>query len=66
VPRNAAHVSYSLTDQQRSGKAITVEGRTLRSIMTELGHGWVDLLKLDIEGPEYAGLVSPRRYGAPV
>jgi FkbM family methyltransferase len=56
VPRNAAHVSHSLTDQQRSGKAITVEGRTLRSIMTELGHGWVDLLKLDIEGAEYGVL----------
>jgi FkbM family methyltransferase len=53
VPRHPAHVSHSLTDQQRSGKAITVEGRTLNSIMTDLGHEWIDLLKLDIEGAEY-------------
>jgi len=56
LPRHAAHVSHSLTDQQGTGKAITVEGRTLRSIMSELGHEWVDLLRLDIEGAEYAVL----------
>ena len=33
--------------------------------MTELGHGWVDLLKLDIEGAEYDVLSALADTGLP-
>lgn len=35
---------------------IKVEGKTIKSIMRELGHDRIDLLKLDIEGAEFAVL----------
>jgi len=36
-----------------SGDAIEVTVRRLSTIMRELGHGAIDLLKMDIEGAEY-------------
>lgn len=37
---------------------IKVEGKTIKSIMKELGHDRIDLLKLDIEGSEFSVLKS--------
>lgn len=37
---------------------IQVEGRSLKSIMKELGHDRIDLLKMDIEGSEFSALSS--------
>lgn len=31
-----------------------IQWRTLRSLMKENGHDWIDILKVDIEGSEYA------------
>jgi FkbM family methyltransferase len=54
-PDNPAHISHTILDHAsaRSG-AIRVPMQRLDSIMRELGHDHVDLLKLDIEGAEYA------------
>jgi FkbM family methyltransferase len=42
----------------RRGKPFVAPARTIASIMNELGHGHLDLLKLDIEGAEYEVLDS--------
>lgn len=45
--------SVSSAGLYESGDFIQVPGRTLSSLMTELGDERIDLLKLDIEGAEY-------------
>lgn len=57
-PANPDHVSHSISNVQHTGSAIQVPARTLDSIAQEYGHDTVDLLKLDIEGAEYAVLRS--------
>ena len=53
-PENPAHVSHSMLDTSGgSANSITVPVRRLGTIMSELGHDRVDLLKMDIEGAEY-------------
>jgi FkbM family methyltransferase len=49
-------VMYSAVDDSRSGPAVEVECLTLSSLMARLGHRQLALLKLDIEGAEYAAL----------
>jgi len=53
-PEDPTHVSYST--QQRSGNKMSCPVRRLTSIMKELGHNHLDLLKIDIEGSEYGAL----------
>lgn len=53
-PDNPAHVSFST--QPRAGNKVTCPVRRLSTIMKELGHDHLDLLKMDIEGSEYAAL----------
>ena len=55
LPNNEEHVSASCraSDISSSNK-ITVPCRSLASIMAELDHDRVDVLKMDIEGSEYA------------
>jgi FkbM family methyltransferase len=45
--------SVSPTHLYESSKSIELPGRSLRSLMDELGDERIDLLKLDIEGGEY-------------
>ena len=54
APVDASHMSYSLMNIQGTEEA-TIEApvRRLRTIMTELGHDHIDLMKMDIEGAEY-------------
>jgi FkbM family methyltransferase len=53
-PRNPAHVSHTVVKgAQAEAGAITVPVKRLTTIMRELGHERVDLLKMDIEGAEY-------------
>ena len=59
-PENPRHVSFSATNRQRTVAPIRVPGRTVATIMEELSHPRVDLLKLDIEGAEYSVLDSLR------
>ena len=53
-PENPDSTSFSLVCKKTSSDAFEVPVRCLTSIMRELGHTHIDLLKLDIEGGEYA------------
>jgi len=53
-PVNPDHVSHTICDRAATAdRAITVSMKRLSTIMRELGHDTVDLLKIDIEGAEY-------------
>jgi FkbM family methyltransferase len=54
VPEKETHVSFSRAEDPASGVWLPV--RRLKTIMHDLGHEQLDLLKLDIEGFEYAAL----------
>lgn len=58
APRDASHVSHSVMNLQRTTTWFEAEVRSLESIMRELGHDEIDLLKIDIEGAEHAVLRS--------
>ena len=53
VPSNGNHVSHSIVNLQGTTESITATCRSLPSLMAELGHPRIDLLKLDVEGAEY-------------
>jgi FkbM family methyltransferase len=53
-PQNPEHISATMLSRpETSNQSYKVEVRSLKSIMIELGHKQVDLLKMDIEGAEY-------------
>jgi FkbM family methyltransferase len=52
LPTNEEYVSCSLVEGMKSDKYIEVNVKKLRSIMNELDHNKIDLLKMDIEGSE--------------
>jgi FkbM family methyltransferase len=61
-PKDYAHVSHSIVNAQKTpSPAFEATCRSLPTLMAELGHGRIDLLKLDIEGAEYAVLESVAR-----
>ncbi len=49
-PANNKETSHSVFDLHGTGKYFTAECRKLSTIMQDLGHDHIDLLKLDIEG----------------
>lgn len=51
-PRKKAYVSHSITNIQNTEEYFEAQCKTIESIMRELGHNKIDLLKLDIEGAE--------------
>jgi FkbM family methyltransferase len=58
APSNPEHVSHSVVNLQKTTDYFEAEVRSLESIMRSLGHSRVDLLKIDIEGAEYAVLTD--------
>ena len=52
LPSNEDYVSCSLEKGMKGTKFINVNVRTLKTIMKELNHSKIDLLKMDIEGTE--------------
>ncbi len=55
-PDEAGFVSYSMEKGEvgaSSRAPVTVQVRRLATLMTELGHDHIDVLKIDIEGSEY-------------
>ena len=53
-PADPAHVSHSVDDLQSSSReGFKAKVKRLSSIMQDLGHTHIDLLKMDIEGAEY-------------
>lgn len=53
APKNPEHVSYSITNLQKTDNFIEVEVKTISTLMKELNHTKIDYLKMDIEGAEY-------------
>jgi FkbM family methyltransferase len=53
-PKNPAHVSCSTVNLQKTEKYFTAQCQRLPSIMKQMGDSSIDLLKMDIEGGEYA------------
>jgi FkbM family methyltransferase len=53
-PENAAHISLSVLERTAPTGRLSLPVRELGGIMRELGHERIDLLKMDIEGAEYA------------
>jgi FkbM family methyltransferase len=59
MPDNPDHVSASLVSASgRSKGSFEAECRGLESVMAELGHARVDVLKMDIEGAEYGVIAA--------
>lgn len=53
-PENPDHVSHTMLERASTREAaITVDVKRLATIMAELGHARIDVLKMDIEGAEY-------------
>jgi FkbM family methyltransferase len=55
APENPAHVSHSI-HAERGGTRLDMPVKRFSSVLAELGHERVDLLKMDIEGAEYGVL----------
>ncbi|KAL7579584.1 hypothetical protein ACA910_007952 [Epithemia clementina (nom. ined.)] len=60
LPANPDHVSMRLAELKTADmtRTTTVRVNTLRHWMEERGHDYLDILKIDIEGSEYAVLES--------
>jgi len=54
-PENPKHVSHSVLPGKR-GERVEFPVKRLATIANELGHDHIDVLKLDVEGAEYAVL----------
>jgi len=53
-PLNSEHISHTIIDGvNNDNNSISVEVKSIRTIMMELGDNNIDLLKMDIEGAEY-------------
>jgi FkbM family methyltransferase len=57
-PKNPEHISHTLLDGAGADTAgrVQFQVRRLATLMAELGHGSLDLLKMDVEGAEYGVL----------
>lgn len=63
APPDPTHVSYSPVARKGSAGVVEVPVRTVRSLMAELGHDRVDLLKADVEGAEYEVIADLLAHG---
>lgn len=54
APENPEYVSYSII--KKNNNYIEVSCEKLSTIMNKLGHKWIDVLKIDIEGAEFSVL----------
>lgn len=52
APENPAHVSHSIVEDLGGTSSFEARCRSIPSVMTELGHDRIDLLKMNIEGAE--------------
>lgn len=53
-PENPDHVSHTILNRPATEeKSITVQVKRLGTIMKDLGHSRIDILKMDVEGAEY-------------
>jgi FkbM family methyltransferase len=67
APKDPTHVSHTLLEGGNVGTGtVEVPVFRLRTIMNELGHAHVDILKMDIEGAEYGVLADVLGSGIPI
>ena len=53
-PKNPKHISYTVLDRPETAKkAIELEVRRISTIMKDLRHKKIDIIKMNIEGAEY-------------
>ncbi|MDF1546558.1 MAG: FkbM family methyltransferase [Bacteroidales bacterium] len=63
-PKNSNHVSATMLEvEETKEQAYKVEVKTLATIMSELGHSNIDLLKMDVEGMEYDVIEDMKNVG---
>jgi FkbM family methyltransferase len=60
APRNPAHVSHSIANLQGTTSFFEASCKRPSTLLGELGQTHIDLLKLDVEGAEYAVLRALR------
>lgn len=53
APQNPTHASYSALNLQATEQTVRCPVKKLSTLMSELGHQHIDLLKMDIEGAEF-------------
>jgi FkbM family methyltransferase len=53
APQNSLHISHSIVNLQKTNSFFIAPCKKLSTIMKDLGHTRLDLLKIDIEGAEY-------------
>lgn len=58
APQNNEHVSHSILNLQHTEEYFLAQCYTLENMMKKLSHNHIDLLKLNVEGAEYAILYS--------
>ncbi len=58
APRDPTHVSHSALNLQQTTGYFEATCRSIPSLMRELGHTGIDLLKLDVEGAEHQVIAS--------
>lgn len=63
APVNPGHVSFSATAKRHDAAAVELPVRALREIVQEIGVAHIDLLKMDIEGSEYATITDIVEHG---
>lgn len=62
-PDNPDHVSHTILERPKTAnKSITVPVKRLTTIMKELGHNHIDLIKMDIEGAEYVVIDDLKKF----
>ncbi len=67
LPVNADYVSGSVIEYEGvKAEAIEVPMKRLKTIMAELGHSGIDLLKLDVEGAEFKVITDILKAKIPV
>lgn len=57
-PFDQDHVSYTVLKRESARPAVDLPVQKLATIMSDLGHDKIDLLKMDIEGAEYSVLAD--------
>ena len=62
-PANPAHVSHSAVQQHTAQEPLQVQAESVASLMHGWGHQEISILKMDIEGAEYAVLQDMMRTG---
>jgi FkbM family methyltransferase len=66
VPAVENHDSYSIANLSGTDQSISCEVRRVPSLMAELDHSYIDLLKMDIEGAEHAVIADLLKSRIPV